>query len=121
MNRYVTAVSSAIGYAAGGETGSSLASNMDRYNRQLHQKELDLIAQISKNFAEKEGISEEEATKRLMAQALSQVSWQRDSVLNDDNEAKLFLLGYQRQNFFVGETEYNYFFTKDEQERRSQV
>jgi uncharacterized protein YbjQ (UPF0145 family) len=58
----------------------NLAANVgtiaDKFNRQLHQVEIDLLKDKAKEFAEKLNISEEEALARLTQQALRNVDLQ---------------------------------------------
>lgn len=60
---------------AGGGTGSGLASDMDRYNRQLHEVELARIEKLAEEFAKENSLLKEdgsldtdEAARRLMQQ-----------------------------------------------------
>jgi len=73
----------AIGAAAGAVTGGTsetikqgaLASyNAETYNRQLHQNALSLIREKAGVFAQRQGISEEQALAQLTAEALRGVS-----------------------------------------------
>ena len=81
------AVSSAIGQAVGGETGANLASDMDRYNRQLHPAEIEWIKNHAEDFAQlvKEILGEDltaaEATQVLALQALRTVDAWWNAVL----------------------------------------
>ncbi|OOF37662.1 hemagglutinin repeat-containing protein [Rodentibacter heidelbergensis] len=68
-----------IGAMAGAVTGGSsetvkqgaLASyNAESFNRQLHPEQIELIRERAKNFAEQQGISEEQALAQLTAEAL---------------------------------------------------
>lgn len=60
---------------AGGdvEAGAWVAKQADTYNRQLHKAELKLIADHYQEYAEEQGISEEQALKELLYQAQTQV------------------------------------------------
>ena len=83
-NLISSAASSGIGMAAGGESGAASAANMDRYNRQLHPAEIDWIKENVGDFAEREGITEEEALKRLTKQALVQIDEAWGGILKGD-------------------------------------
>jgi histone H3/H4 len=61
-NIFTNAISTVIGSMAGGETGGALAAIMDRYNRQLHDPELELILKLA---TDKEGNVDEELRQRL--------------------------------------------------------
>ena len=65
----------AIGYAAGGSVGTAaLGANVDWNNRQLHDSEIRKIKDNAAKFAKLHpGISQQQAEKRLVAQAMRQV------------------------------------------------
>ena len=65
----------AIGYAAGGNVGTAAAgANVDWNNRQLHDSEIRKIKNNAAKFAKLHpGISQQQAEKRLVAQAMRQV------------------------------------------------
>ncbi|MBD9547759.1 deaminase domain-containing protein [Pseudomonas sp. PDM01] len=75
------------------QIGSWVAQNGTLYNRQLHADEQDWIKAHAKEFAEKNGISEDAATKRLSQQALKDVDFLWRSILTDgdDSAAQAFL------------------------------
>ncbi len=75
------------------QLGSWVAQNGTLYNRQLHADEQDWIKGHAKEFAEKNGISEDEAMKRLSQQALKDVDFLWRSILTDgdDSAAQAFL------------------------------
>jgi filamentous hemagglutinin len=75
------------------QLGSWVAQNGTLYNRQLHADEQDWIKGHAKEFAEKNGISEDEAMKRLSQQALKDVDFLWRSILTDgdDSAAQTFL------------------------------
>jgi filamentous hemagglutinin len=75
------------------QLGSWVAQNGTLYNRQLHADEQDWIKGHAKEFAEKNGISEDEAMERLSQQALKDVDFLWRSILSDgdDNAAQAFL------------------------------
>lgn len=65
----------AIGYAAGGSVGTAaVGANVDWNNRQLHDSEIRKIKDNAAKFAKLHpGISQQQAEKRLVAQAMRQV------------------------------------------------
>ena len=65
----------AIGYAAGGNAGTAaVGANIDWNNRQLHDSEIRKIKDNAAKFAKLHpGISQQQAEKRLVAQAMRQV------------------------------------------------
>jgi filamentous hemagglutinin len=105
-----------IGAIADGSNGAALggtvAHNATTYNRLLHPDEEKWIKKNAKKFAEKEGISEKEATERLTQQALKDVDYLWRAVLADGNDAgaKSFLDGTQ-QTFVNDLGEQQKFFT----------
>ncbi|WP_425512739.1 hemagglutinin repeat-containing protein [Xanthomonas translucens] len=70
--------SAAIGGLLGGQAGATTALSGDQFNRQLHPDEVTWIRQNAPSFALQEGISEEEATRRLTVEAAARV----DAVIN---------------------------------------
>ncbi|RUS67271.1 tRNA nuclease CdiA [Saezia sanguinis] len=68
-------VSAGLGYLTGGEQGATTAFNTDANNRQLHVDEIAWIKRHAQEFANQQGISEEEATSILARQALMQIDW----------------------------------------------
>lgn len=83
----------AAGNAVGGNAGETAALNVDANNRQLHPDEEKWIKANAKAFAKKQGISEEEAAKRLTQQALKDVDylWRAQLADGDDMAAQSFL------------------------------
>ncbi|WP_386698380.1 hypothetical protein [Lonepinella sp. MS14436] len=72
-------IGAAAGNLAGGNAdntyqGMNIAHNAEVYNRQLHPTEIQLIRDHAKDFAKRQGISEEEAQKQLTAESLRGVS-----------------------------------------------
>ena len=84
-----------IGAAASGGSiaGTAMAFNVDANNRQLHPEETQWLKRKAKEFAKKEGISEQEALERLTQQALKEVDylWRAQLTDGDDTSAKAFL------------------------------
>ncbi|MGV1109020.1 hemagglutinin repeat-containing protein [Xanthomonas translucens] len=70
--------SAAIGGLLGGQAGATTALSGDQFNRQLHPDEVTWIRQNAPSFALQEGISEEEAKRRLTVEAAARV----DAVIN---------------------------------------
>ncbi|NBW79821.1 MAG: hypothetical protein EBR27_12545, partial [Betaproteobacteria bacterium] len=83
----------AAGNAIGGSAGAAAALNVDANNRQLHPDEQKWIKANAKAFAKKQGISEEEAAKRLTQQALKDVDylWRAQLADGDDMAGQSFL------------------------------
>jgi filamentous hemagglutinin family protein len=57
------------------QLGGQVALNADRFNRQLHPKEIDWIKQNAKRFAQQQGISPDAAEQRLAQQAFREVQF----------------------------------------------
>lgn len=74
-------------------TALNSAQMVDYFNRQLHPLETKWIKDNAKAFAQKEGVSEDEATKRLTQQALKEVDylWRAQLSDGDDASAKAYL------------------------------
>ncbi|WP_265707256.1 hemagglutinin repeat-containing protein [Verminephrobacter aporrectodeae] len=83
----------AIGTAAGGGAGAAAAFSTDLNNRQLHPSEEQWLKSRAKDFAKKEGISEQQAMERLTQQALKDVDylWRSQSTDGNDAAAQEFL------------------------------
>lgn len=69
-NIVANAIATGAGYA-GGSAGASSASNVDRFNRQLHPDEYALAKKNAKVVAKQLGISEQAAEGRIVAEILS--------------------------------------------------
>lgn len=65
--------SASMGAVVGGIQGAGTGLAVDTNNRQLHPKEVDWIKQNAKRFAQQQGISEQEAERRLAQQAFREV------------------------------------------------
>ncbi len=78
-----------IGGAAGGAAGAGVALSVDANNRQLHPDETRWIRDHAKRFAQQQGISEQEAEKRLAQQAFRQVQFGASGA--EDPQARSFL------------------------------
>ncbi|MDQ5770909.1 DUF637 domain-containing protein [Thiothrix subterranea] len=70
---------------------ANVAGTADRFNRQLHQTEIDLINEKAEAFATQKGISKTEATKILLLQALHQVDSSANQRIPDNAGARVFL------------------------------
>jgi filamentous hemagglutinin len=82
------------------QLGSWIAQNSTLYNRQLHTAEQDWIKEHAKEFAEKNGLTINEATEKLSQQALKNVDFLWRSLLSDgDDEAAKAFLSSARQTF----------------------
>lgn len=83
----------AIGYAMGGNVGSAAVSaNVDWHNRQLHDSEIRKIKNIAAQFATEQNITEQQATDRLMWEAMRLVDKEyADKYSRDDTAAQAFL------------------------------
>ncbi|MDY4279533.1 MAG: VENN motif pre-toxin domain-containing protein, partial [[Pasteurella] mairii] len=90
-------IGAATGAIVGGDRetmaqGATTALSAERYNRQLHPDELKWIKAHAKEFAAQEGLTVEEAEKRLITQAAQQVDYAWFKLINtDDRAASLFL------------------------------
>ncbi|MBO9828352.1 hemagglutinin repeat-containing protein [Xanthomonas sp. A2111] len=86
--------SAAIGGVLGGQDGANTALSGDRFNRQLHPEEVTWIRQNAAAFAFQEGISEEEAKRRLTVEAAARVDAKINGLIgntNVDESAQAFL------------------------------
>ncbi|MCW0436732.1 hypothetical protein NB723_001696 [Xanthomonas sacchari] len=86
--------SAAIGGVLGGQDGANTALSGDRFNRQLHPEEVTWIRQNAATFALQEGISEEEATRRLTVEAAARVDAKINGLIGNtkvDESAQAFL------------------------------
>ncbi|WNH44846.1 hemagglutinin repeat-containing protein [Xanthomonas hawaiiensis] len=86
--------SAAIGGVLGRQDGANTALSGDRFNRQLHPEEVTWIRQNAAAFAFQEGISEEEAKRRLTVEAAARVDAKINGLIgntNVDESAQAFL------------------------------
>ncbi|MCE4531292.1 hemagglutinin repeat-containing protein, partial [Xanthomonas hortorum] len=86
--------SAALGGIAGGQFGAATALAGDQFNRQLHPDEVTWIRQNAEAFALQEGISEEEANRRLTVEAAARVDAEINGLIgntNVDESAQRFL------------------------------
>jgi filamentous hemagglutinin len=86
-------VSSLIGAAAGGGTGASVALDGEKYNRQLHQKEIAWIDKNAQAYADANGLTKEQAITALTEQGLRGVDkgWSLKLGSEADKNAQAFL------------------------------
>ncbi len=88
-------VGAAAAAAAGGNSlsGASSAFYGEAYNRQLHQKEIDIVKNKEniKKFAEQAGITEAEAESRLAKTGAAMVDTTWSNVIGKDKKAEAFL------------------------------
>ncbi len=97
-------VSTLIGGAVSGGTGASVALKGEKFNRQLHQKEIELIKKNAEAFAAyykaKTGkdITKEEALEKLSMTALAGVDSKHASRLDVDDNARVFLENLAKEN-----------------------
>ncbi|MFY9479353.1 MAG: hemagglutinin repeat-containing protein [Aquabacterium sp.] len=71
------------------QVGGLVALTADKFNRQLHPKEIDWIKQNAKRFAQQQGISQDAAEQRLAQQAFREVQFGASG--NTDPAAQQFL------------------------------
>jgi filamentous hemagglutinin len=73
----------------------NLAANVgtiaDKFNRQLHQSEVDWVKEKAKKLAKEKGISEAEALKLLMLEAVQLADYTYEQVLPDNPEIRSWL------------------------------
>ncbi|TFY97335.1 hemagglutinin repeat-containing protein [Ramlibacter rhizophilus] len=87
------------GITTGGAlAGAATGMNVDANNRQLHAAEERWLKDRAKDFARQEGISEDEALRRLTQQALKDVDflWRAQLADGDDAKAQAFLAGAEQ-------------------------
>ena len=85
-------VSALVGAIAGGGTGASVGLDGEKYNRQLHQREIAWIKAHAGEYAKLKGISLEEAQSALTNQALRSVDVIWSIALGEeDKEAQAFI------------------------------
>jgi len=77
------------GTAVAGAQGGGVATAVDVFNRQLHPTEAQWIKDNAKRYAKQQGISEQEAEKRLAQQAQKQLQFGVEAT--EDGQAREFL------------------------------
>lgn len=77
--------SAALGGAIGGSTGANTGLAGDRFNRQLHPDEISWIKGNAALFAAAEGISQEEAERRLIVEAAARVDAKINHYVGNEN------------------------------------
>jgi filamentous hemagglutinin len=70
-----TLTATGVGAAAGGAPGAAAAATVDANNRQLHPSETQWIQDNARRYARQQGISEDEAIRKLSQQAYRQVQF----------------------------------------------
>jgi len=107
-------IASAAGGAVGGLSGAGGASVADMYNRQLHPDEGLWIRNNAQRYADKQGISIEQAQAELTAQAERQADSEASTRYSENPSARVFLAemtGTQGAGFiyFDGNADGSYF------------
>ncbi|WP_369935200.1 hemagglutinin repeat-containing protein [Xanthomonas tesorieronis] len=97
--------SAAIGGVLGGQEGANTALAGDQFNRQLHPDEVTWIRQNAPTFALQEGISEEEATRRLTVEAAARVDAKINGLIGNTNvdESALSFLNTNTNHYSWGQ------------------
>ncbi|WP_156946919.1 DUF637 domain-containing protein [Thiothrix lacustris] len=70
---------------------ANVASTADRFNRQLHQTEVDWVEVQAKQLAKEKGITEAEAFKLLMSEAVQLADYTYEQLLPDNREVRAWL------------------------------
>jgi hypothetical protein len=70
---------------------ANVASTADRFNRQLHQTEVDWVKVQAKQLAKEKGITEAEALKLLMSEAVQLADYTYEQLLPDNREVRAWL------------------------------
>lgn len=73
------------------QLAANIAGTADRFNRQLHQSEIDWVKAQAKQFAKEKGITEAEALKLLMPEAVQLADYTYEQVLPDNAEVREWL------------------------------
>ncbi len=101
-----TTIGGVSGSLAGGDaaTGAAAAYAGETYNRQLHQKEIDILKdeKVIKEYAEEKGITPEEAEKQLTKAGVAMVDGTWNKKFGDDatfEEASQYLLAQDNEAF----------------------
>jgi filamentous hemagglutinin len=112
----VTKVASIAAQIAAGLAGkdtdiaAGAATNAVENNRFLHTKELLALKELATDYAEKEGISKEEAYRRLLSQAMREVNQDYyDSHRQNDQSARNYLRANSNKTVRVGEKDVLFF------------
>lgn len=105
--------SAALGGMVGGTDGAATALLGDQYNRQLHPDEVVWINAHAAEFAKQEGISEDEARRRLAVEGAARVDAKVNKLVGNENvdaaaTAFLSTMG-GRHGFIATEDEYTNF------------
>ncbi|OQX04954.1 MAG: hypothetical protein BWK73_34785, partial [Thiothrix lacustris] len=70
---------------------ANIGGTADRFNRQLHQTEVDWVKVQAKQFAKEKGITEAEALKLLMSEAVQLADYTYEQLLPDNREVRAWL------------------------------
>ncbi|MDO9767600.1 polymorphic toxin-type HINT domain-containing protein [Glaesserella parasuis] len=110
-----------IGASLGGDSNTvnqsaQMAWRTEKFNRQLHPDEMKWIKAHAKEFAEQEGLTVEEAEKRLSQQAAKELDilWFLKLDSSTDDKAKAFLASQNNATFIDSKGDVqHYFVAKD--------
>ena len=110
-----------IGASLGGDSNTvnqsvQMAWRTEKFNRQLHPDEMKWIKAHAKEFAEREGLTVEEAEKRLSQQAAKELDilWFLKLDSSTDDKAKAFLASQNNATFIDSKGDVqHYFLAKD--------
>ena len=110
-----------IGVSLGGDSNTvnqsaQMAWRTEKFNRQLHPDEIKWIKAHAKEFAEQEGLTVEEAEKRLSQQAAKELDilWFLKLDSSTDDKAKAFLASQNNATFIDSKGDVqHYFLAKD--------
>lgn len=110
FNSLIEIASAALGGVIGGSDGAAVALLGDRFNRQLHPDEVVWINTHAAKFAEQEGISEEEARRRLIVEGASRVDARVNKLIGEENvdDAATAFLSTMGGKYGFGATEVEY-------------
>jgi hypothetical protein len=70
---------------------ANIGGTADRFNRQLHQTEVDWVKAQAKQYAKEKGITEAEAIKLLMPEAVQLADYTYEQLLPDNREVRAWL------------------------------
>ncbi|WP_232463093.1 hemagglutinin repeat-containing protein [Stenotrophomonas sp. WZN-1] len=110
FNSLIELASAALGGVIGGSDGAAVALLGDRFNRQLHPDEVVWINTHAAIFAEQEGISEDEARRRLIVEGASRVDARVNKLIGEENvdDAATAFLSTMGGKYGFGATEIEY-------------
>lgn len=110
FNSLIEIASAALGGVIGGSDGAAVALLGDRFNRQLHPDEVVWINTHAAAFAKQEGISEDEARRRLIVEGASRVDARVNKLIGNENvdDAATAFLSTMGGKYGFGATEVEY-------------